>query len=74
MQNPKSVGAAFALTLILGLNGFACIPGIMETPPCAATPGQVDSPPSADAGVMEAPPAADYVRFGITLLENSVFF
>jgi hypothetical protein len=85
MQNLKRLGAAIALTSMLSISVFAgevnsppCAPpepGIMDGPPCSAAPGQLETPPeSTNPGDIQSPPAADYVRFGITLLENAVFF
>ncbi|MDX6403022.1 MAG: hypothetical protein QOH70_477 [Blastocatellia bacterium] len=45
MKNLKRLGAAIALTFVLGLSAFA---GDVDTPPCAA-PGEVETPPCATA-------------------------
>jgi len=60
MKNLKRLGAAIALTCVLGLSAFGqmCVPGQAQTPPCAAAqpvpgdaapPGQASTPPAANA-------------------------
>ena len=86
MQNLKKLGAAVALTFMLGLSAFVgelnappCPPpdpGQMETPPCSAAPGQTEAPPAAstDPGETNAPPAEyAFTQLALTLLENAVF-
>jgi hypothetical protein len=47
MRNLRKLGAAAALTFVLGLSTFA---GQVDTPPCPVPePGQVDTPPCAAA-------------------------
>lgn len=60
MKNLKRLGAAVALTCVLGLSAFGqmCVPGQASTWPCAAAqpvpsdpaaPGQASTPPNANA-------------------------
>ena len=60
MENLKRLGAAMALTCVLGVSAFGqmCVPGQAQTPPCAAAPtvpgdpaapGQTSTPPAASA-------------------------
>lgn len=68
MKNLKRLGAAVALTFVLGVSVFAgdistppCAPpdpGILDTPPCAA---QAISDDSAAPGQIETPPASNTV-------------
>jgi hypothetical protein len=68
MKNLKRLGAAIALTFVLGLSAFA---GDVETPPCAPpAPGQLETPPcaaqaisddSAAPGQTDTPPASNAV-------------
>ena len=61
MENLKRLGAAIALTCVLGLSAFGqmCVPGQASTPPCSAapsTPGDSETP-----GETSAPPSANTV-------------
>jgi hypothetical protein len=62
MKTLRTLSAAIALTLVLGISALA---GETQTPPCApAQPGEVSTPPCAMAqaptlGEMNTPPAAD---------------
>jgi hypothetical protein len=68
MKNLKRLGAAVALTFVLGVSVFAgdistppCAPpapGIMETPPCAA---QAISDDSTAPGQTDTPPASNAI-------------
>ena len=64
MKNLRRLGAAFALTLVLGVSAFAgdtatppCAPGDTATPPCASAqagddsvfPGPTNSPPASSS-------------------------
>ena len=60
MKNVKRLGAAMALTCVLGLSAFGqmCVPGQASTWPCAAAqpipgdpaaPGQLETPPVTNA-------------------------
>jgi len=60
MKNVKRLGAAMALTCVLGLSAFGqmCVPGQASTWPCAAAqpipgdpaaPGQLETPPATNA-------------------------
>lgn len=60
MRNLRKLGAALALTFVLGLSAFA---GQIEAPPCPVPqPGQVDTPPCSaapgDVNTSEVTPTA----------------
>ena len=65
MKNPKRLGAAVVLTLVLGLSASggeiltppcaAPEPGEILTPPCAAAPGAMETPSSTAPGDMGTP-------------------
>jgi len=69
MNSLKRLGAAIALTFVLGLSAFA---GDIQTPPCAPPdPGETQAPPCAAAplspddsaapGQTDTPPASNIV-------------
>ena len=75
MKNLKRLGAAVALTFVLGLSAFA---GIIEGPPCAQPqPGIIEGPPCsggqvaldpATPGIIQGPPASsEYSVAGVAL-------
>jgi len=87
MKDLKRLGAAVALTLVLGISAFA---GDIQSPPCAPTdPGIIQGPPCSDGqaapdptapGIMQTPPAAnaasDYSvsELAISLLESLLLY
>ena len=87
MKDLKRLGAAVALTLVLGISAFA---GDIQSPPCAPTdPGIIQTPPCSDGqaasdpaapGIILTPPAASAVsesslaEVAISLLESLLLY
>jgi hypothetical protein len=72
MKNLRKLGAAVALTIVMGLSAFA---GQIDTPPCPIPePGQIETPPcaaaSGDMNTSEATSTAS-VYVGTSTLANN---
>jgi hypothetical protein len=77
MKKPKTLGAAMALTFLLGAAAFA---GETSSPPCAPpAPGDTQTPPCTGqtlgdtSGLVSTPPASDsgyLAEAAITLFES----
>jgi len=77
MNNPKTIGASVALTLMLAAVAVA---GEIPTGPCAPSPGEMNSPPCASQqttsdptapGETSGPPASESFDF-LSLAETAL--